>query len=81
VVLSEEERGRLTSWARRRSTAQGLTMRARVVPAYADGGSIVAVAARLRLDRKTVARWRSLWVPRTRPPMRPARIRGSARRG
>jgi transposase-like protein len=33
-------------------------MRARIVLACADGGSIVAVAARLWLDRKTVARWR-----------------------
>ena len=64
VVLSEEERRRLTGWARRRSTAQGLAMRARIVLACAEGGSIVAVAARLRLDRKTVARWRGRFLAR-----------------
>ena len=54
VVLSEEERRRLTGWARRRSTAQGLAMRARIVLACAEGGSIVAVAARLGW---TARRW------------------------
>ncbi|MGW4794354.1 IS630 family transposase [Nonomuraea sp. NPDC004297] len=62
VVLSEEERRMLTGWARRRSTAQGLAMRARIVLACAEGGGNVAVAARLRLDRKTVARWRSRFL-------------------
>ncbi|MEV0146515.1 MULTISPECIES: IS630 family transposase [unclassified Nonomuraea] len=62
VVLSEDERRTLTGWARRRSTAQGLAMRARIVLACAEGGGNVAVAARLRLDRKTVARWRSRFL-------------------
>ncbi|WP_431933496.1 helix-turn-helix domain-containing protein [Nonomuraea jabiensis] len=62
VVLSEAERRTLTGWARRRSTAQGLAMRARIVLACAEGGGNVAVAARLRPDRKTVARWRSRFL-------------------
>ncbi|WP_220039944.1 helix-turn-helix domain-containing protein [Nonomuraea aridisoli] len=39
-------------------------MRARIVLSCAEGGSYVAVAARLRLDRKTVARWRSRFLDR-----------------
>ncbi|GAB2488763.1 hypothetical protein GCM10027187_64980 [Streptosporangium sandarakinum] len=56
MVSSEEERRTLTGWAGRHSTAQGLAMRARIVPACAEGGGNVAVAAWLRLNRKTVAR-------------------------
>ncbi|MFF4199107.1 IS630 family transposase [Nonomuraea sp. NPDC001831] len=67
LVLSQEERRTLEGWARRRSTAQGLALRARIVLACAEGdgrGGNIAVAARLRLDRKTVARWRSRFLAR-----------------
>ncbi|MER6007468.1 helix-turn-helix domain-containing protein [Nonomuraea angiospora] len=64
VVLSKEERRTLQGWARRRTTAQGLAMRARIVLACAEGGGNAAVAARLRLDRKTVTRWRSRLLAR-----------------
>jgi hypothetical protein len=47
LVLSDDERRTLASWSRRRSTAQGLALRARIVLACADGGSNTAVAARL----------------------------------
>jgi transposase len=49
-------------WVRRRSTAQGLALRARIVLACARGGSNVAVAARLGVDRKTAARWRARFL-------------------
>jgi transposase len=62
VVLSDDERRTLENWVRRRSTAQGLAQRARIVLACADGGSNVAVAARLRIDRRTVARWRGRFL-------------------
>jgi transposase len=62
VVLSDDERRTLESWVRRRSTAQGLARRARIVLACADGGSNVAVAARLRVERRTVARWRGRFL-------------------
>lgn len=45
VVLSEDERRTLENWVRRRSTAQGLALRARIVLACADGGSNVAVVS------------------------------------
>jgi transposase len=62
VVLSEDERRTLENWVKRRSTAQGLAQRARIVLACADGGSNVAVAARLRVERRTVARWRGRFL-------------------
>lgn len=46
----------------RRSTAQGLANRARIVLACAAGGNNTAVAARLGMDRKTVARWRTRYL-------------------
>ncbi|MGH3405886.1 MAG: IS630 family transposase [Streptosporangiaceae bacterium] len=59
VVLSDDERRTLENWVKRRSTAQGLALRARIMLACADGGSNVAVGARLGVNRKTVARWRN----------------------
>ena len=54
-MLSEDERRTLENWVRRRSTAQGLALRARIVLACAHGGSNLAVAARLGVDRRRSA--------------------------
>ncbi|WP_412566552.1 IS630 family transposase [Streptomyces chartreusis] len=62
LVLSEDEQLVLQGWARRRSTAQGLAKRARIVLACADGLSNTAVAARLDTDRGTVRRWRTRFL-------------------
>ncbi|MDP9863467.1 MULTISPECIES: IS630 family transposase [Streptosporangium] len=62
LVLSEAERLTLQGWARRRTTAQGLASRARIVLACAEGGSNMAVAGGLRIHRKTVARRRSRFL-------------------
>jgi transposase len=62
LVLTGDERRTLENWVRRRSTAQGLALRARIVLACAEGGPNVAVAARLGVDRKTVNRWRSRFL-------------------
>lgn len=51
------------AWVKRRSTAQGLALRARIVLACAQGGSNLAVAARLGVHRDTVNRWRALSWP------------------
>jgi transposase len=64
LVLSEGERHTLENWARRRRTAQGLALRARIVLACAHGGSNVAVAARLGVNRGTVIRWRARFLAR-----------------
>ena len=61
-MLSEDERRTLENWVKRRSTAQGLAMRARIVLACAQGGSNLAVAARLGVNRHTVSRWRARFL-------------------
>ncbi|NUQ95374.1 MAG: IS630 family transposase [Streptomyces sp.] len=61
LVLTDVERRTLENWVRRRSTAQGLALRARIVLACAEGegkAPVLAVAARLGLNRGTVGRWR-----------------------
>jgi transposase-like protein len=62
VVLSEAERRTLENWAKRRKTAQGLALRARIVLACAEGRSNIAVAARLRVNRGTVTKWRARFL-------------------
>src|SRR5437899_9607656 len=57
LELDEVERRELTSLASRRSTAQGLALRARIILACAEGEQSM-VAARLGIDRDTVGKWR-----------------------
>jgi transposase len=64
VVLSEAERRTLLNWAKRRKTAQGLALRARIVLACADGGPNSAVAARPGVSRTTVTKWRGRFLAR-----------------
>jgi len=62
LVLTGDERRILENWVKRRSTAQGLALRARIVLACAEGGSNVAVAARLGVARHTVGKWRARFL-------------------
>jgi len=59
IVLTADERAELQGWARRRTSAAGLAMRARIVLAAADGGSNTELADRLELSITTVRRWRN----------------------
>src|SRR5262245_13211813 len=59
IELTDEERKVLEGYARRRKTAQALALRARIVLRCAEGGESTAIAAEMKLDRNTVARWRT----------------------
>jgi len=63
IDLTEEERHTLEAWLRRRTTAQALAERARIVLACAAGlESNVVIAERLRLNRITVGKWRARFL-------------------
>jgi transposase len=62
LTLSDEQREELERWVRRRTTAQALALRARVVLACADGGNNIEIASRLGMNRGTVGRWRSRFI-------------------
>lgn len=58
IGLSEKEREQLVAWSRRRTSAQGLANRARIVLACAEGANNTQIAKDLGLSRPTVRRWR-----------------------
>src|SRR5262249_42663066 len=64
LVLSQAERRTLENWAKRRKTAQGLALRARVVLACAACSSNISVVARLGISRITVCKWRTRFLAR-----------------
>jgi transposase len=59
VVLDDVERERLESWTRRRSSAQALALRSRIVLLAAEGLKNTEIAARLEIDIATVRKWRN----------------------
>src|SRR5215212_2769 len=59
VMLDERERAQLQAWTRRRSSAQALALRARIVLLAARGLKNTEIAARLEVDHATVRKWRS----------------------
>ncbi|HEY7007339.1 MAG TPA: IS630 family transposase [Jatrophihabitantaceae bacterium] len=62
LVVTDEERSRLHSWGRRRSSAQALALRSRIVLGCADGLDNKQVAARERVTQQTVGKWRARFV-------------------
>lgn len=64
LVLSEEERLQLQSFARSRSLPAALCSRARLVLASADGEPNNAIAARLKMTKQTVGKWRTRFIER-----------------
>jgi transposase len=58
IELSVDEREQLEAWTRRRTSAQALALRSRIVLAAAEGLNNTEIAARLGINRNAVAKWR-----------------------
>lgn len=67
LVLSEDERAQLTSFARSRSLPAGLGARARIVLSSANGEANSSIADRLKLAQATVGKWRKRFIERRIP--------------
>jgi FixJ family two-component response regulator len=59
IELTEGEREQLESWSGRRSTAQALALRSRIVLATTEGASSSRVARDLGVSVATVRKWRN----------------------
>ncbi len=64
LMLSDEERARLQSFARSRSLPAALSARARIVLSSVDGEPDTAIADRLKLTKATVGKWRRQFIER-----------------
>ncbi len=64
LVLSDDERSQLQSFARSRSLPAALSGRARVVLSSADGEPNTSIAERLKLTKATVGKWRTRFIER-----------------
>ncbi|QJW98657.1 IS630 family transposase [Frigoriglobus tundricola] len=62
LILSDDERQKLTTWANRPKSTQRLALRARIVLACADETSNKAVASQLGVCAATVGTWRNRFV-------------------
>src|SRR3954466_12933283 len=58
IDLTDEERARLESWARRRTSAQAVALRSRIVLLAAEGLNNTEIAGRLGVHRPMVRKWR-----------------------
>src|ERR671937_2421793 len=58
IELTDDERARLEGWARRRTSAQALALRSRIVLLAADGLNNTEIAERLGVHRPMVRKWR-----------------------
>src|SRR5678815_460232 len=64
LVLSSEEREQLQSFARSRSLPAALSNRARIILSSAEGELNSSIAARLKLTKATVGKWRLRFIER-----------------
>ena len=62
LLLSEDECATLERWARRRTSAQALALRCRIVLACAQGRTNQEVAAAEGVNQVTVGKWRARFV-------------------
>jgi transposase len=59
IELSVDERAVLERWVRRRTSAQALALRSRIVLAAAEGLTNLEIAERVNVSRPTVTKWRN----------------------
>ena len=59
IELSDDERAQLEAWTRRRTSAQALAQRSRIVLLAAEGLRNTEIAARMGVSRNMAATWRS----------------------
>src|SRR5215207_1152655 len=59
IELSDQERLQLEAWTRRRTSAQALAQRSRIVLLAADGLTNTQIAGRLGTGRPMVTKWRN----------------------
>src|SRR5215204_2618414 len=59
IVLSDNERAQLQAWERRRSSAQALALRSRIVLAAAEGPNNTEIAGQLGIAVSSVRKWRN----------------------
>ena len=59
IELSDDERAQLEAWARRRTSAQALAQRSRVVLLAAEGLKNTEIAERLGVHRHMATKWRA----------------------
>jgi hypothetical protein len=64
IVLTTDERTTLEQWARRRTTAQAMALRARLILRCATGETATVIARELRVTKQTVGKWRGRFVVR-----------------
>src|SRR4051794_18009716 len=81
VALSVDERAQLESWTRRRTSAQALALRSRIVLLAADGLRNTEIADRLGIHRNVAGKWRARfladrldWLAHEARPPRPRTI-------
>lgn len=64
LLLSDEERAQLRSFARSRSIPAALSNRARIILSSAEGEANNAIAERLKPTKATVGKWRARFIER-----------------
>jgi transposase len=64
IELSDDERAQLEAWTRRRTSAQALAQRSRIVLLAAEGLKNTEIADELGLSRATAAMWRARFAER-----------------
>src|SRR4051794_3344712 len=62
LILSDDERQKLQTWAARPKSTQRLALRARIILACAEGRDNTDIANRLRIHPVTVGKWRKRFL-------------------